>query len=194
MEHKGTVVITSERLLLRRFVLADAEAMFHNWASDEEVCRFLTWPPHRNTAVTRTILQDWINQYEQPNFYQWAIAWKQNPQEPIGCISVVSQNEELDMVHIGYCIGRSWWHQHVTSEAFTAIIPYLFEEVKANRIETRHDPDNPNSGRVMLSCGLTYEGTAREADRSNRGIVDACCYSLLKREYLQWKRDRHLAI
>ena len=46
MEHKGTTVITSKRLLLRRFVIEDAEAMFHNWASDPDVCRFLTWPPH----------------------------------------------------------------------------------------------------------------------------------------------------
>ncbi|MCR0573118.1 GNAT family N-acetyltransferase [[Clostridium] innocuum] len=42
MEHKGTTVITSKRLLLRRFVIEDAEAMFHNWASDPDVCRFLT--------------------------------------------------------------------------------------------------------------------------------------------------------
>lgn len=42
----------------------------------------------------------------------------------------------------------------------------------------------------MLSCGLTYEGTAREADRSNRGIADACYYSLLKKEYPQWLRKR----
>ena len=182
MEHKGTTVITSKRLLLRRFVIEDAEAMFHNWASDPDVCRFLTWPPHPDVNVTRRILQNWITSYAQPNFYQWAIALQEHPHNVIGSISVVAQNEELDLVHIGYCLGKEWWHLHITSEAFTAIIPFLFEEVKANRIETRHDPDNPNSGRVMRSCGLTYEGTAREADRSNRGIVDACNYSLLKKE------------
>lgn len=190
MEHKGTTVITSKRLLLRRFAIEDAEAMFHNWASDPDVCRFLTWPPHPDVNVTRRILQNWITSYAQPNFYQWAIALQEHPHNVIGSISVVAQNEELVLVHIGYCLGKEWWHQHITSEAFTAIIPFLFEEVKANRIETRHDPDNPNSGRVMRSCGLTYEGTAREADRSNRGIVDACNYSLLKKEYPQWLHER----
>lgn len=76
MEHKGTAVIAAKRLLLRRFVIEDAEAMFHNWASDEEVCRFLTWPPHQDVNVTRHILQNWITSYAQPNFYQWAITWK----------------------------------------------------------------------------------------------------------------------
>ena len=137
MEHKGTTVITSKRLLLRRFVIEDAEAMFHNWASDPDVCRFLTWPPHPDVNVTRRILQNWITSYAQPNFYQWAIALQEHPHNVIGSISVVAQNEELDLVHIGYCLGKEWWHLHITSEAFTAIIPFLFEEVKANRIETR---------------------------------------------------------
>lgn len=66
MEHKGTTVITSKRLLLRRFVIEDAEAMFHNWASDPDVCRFLTWPPHPDVNVTRRILQNWITSYAQP--------------------------------------------------------------------------------------------------------------------------------
>ena len=33
------------------------------------------------------------------------------------------------MVHIGYCIGRAWWHQGITSEAMKAVIDFFFEEV-----------------------------------------------------------------
>ena len=57
------------------------------------------------------------------------------------------------------------------------------EEVGVNRIESQHDPNNPNSGLVMKKCGLKYEGTLRQADWSNKGIVDACMYSLLKAEW-----------
>ena len=42
MVHKGTVRIETERLILRRFVIDDAEAMYRNWAGEEEVVRFLT--------------------------------------------------------------------------------------------------------------------------------------------------------
>ena len=34
MEHKGTKIIETERLLLRPFQIEDAEFMFRNWASD----------------------------------------------------------------------------------------------------------------------------------------------------------------
>ena len=37
MEHKGTIRIETDRLVLRRFTPDDAEAIFNNWASDDEV-------------------------------------------------------------------------------------------------------------------------------------------------------------
>ena len=76
-----------------------------------------------------------------------------------------------------------WWKQGITSEAFSGIIPFLFEDVKVNRIEAFFDPHNPNSGKVMEKCGLTYEGTRRQAGISNRGISDVSAYSILAREY-----------
>ena len=93
------------------------------------------------------------------------------------------RNDALNILHIGYCIGSRWWNQGITSEAFSGIIPFLFEQVKANRIESQHDPRNPNSGKVMIKCGLKYEGTLRQADISNKGVVDAAVYSILADEY-----------
>lgn len=107
--------------------------------------------------------------------------------EPIGTISVVELDERTEKVHIGYCIGSKWWHSGYTSEAFSAIIPFFFETVKVNRIESQHDPENPHSGNVMKKCGLLYEGTLRKADWSNRGIVDACMYGMLASDYFTRK-------
>lgn len=35
----------------------------------------------------------------------------------------------------------------------------------------------------MIKSGLRYEGTLRQADYSNRGIVDAAVYGILAKEY-----------
>lgn len=182
MEHKGTKIIQTDRLILRPFQLEDAAAMFRNWASDKKVTEFLRWPAHGDIGVTESVIREWVAEYEKPDFYQWAIVLKEI-HEPVGSISVVDMNERVDMLHIGYCIGRKWWRQGITSEAYAAILPYLFEEVGANRVESQHDPNNPHSGSVMKKCGLKYEGTLRQADYSNQGIVDACLYSLLKSEW-----------
>lgn len=184
MKHQGTKTIETDRLLLRKFRIEDVEAAYRNWTSDAKVTEFLRWPTHENLSVTEEVIKRWISASEKADFYQWAIVLKTIGQA-IGTISVVGKNDALDILHIGYCIGSPWWHQGITSEAFSAIIPYLFEEVEANRIEAQHDPQNPNSGLVMKKCGLKYEGTLREADISNKGIVDACIYSLLRSEWMR---------
>ncbi|MCD1146605.1 GNAT family N-acetyltransferase [Peptoniphilus sp. KCTC 25270] len=160
----------------------DIEFAFKNWTSDEKVTEFLRWPTHKDITITQRVLEDWIDNYKNENYYQWAIELKEIS-EPIGSISVVDMDDKTDKVHIGYAIGSNWWNQGITSEAFKGIIPFLFEEIKVQRIESQHDPNNPNSGKVMLKNGLTFEGILRQADWSNKGIVDASMYSLLAEEY-----------
>ena len=180
MRHCGTKRLETDRLVLRKFVLADAEAMFQNWASDGEVTRYLTWPPHASVEVTRSVLEEWTANYSHENFYQWAIGLKERETDPIGSISAVHLKEDVSLVQIGYCIGRPWWHRGITSEALKAVMEFFFDVVEANRIEARHDTRNPHSGMVMRKCGMKYEGTMRSSGRNNQGLCDDCWYAALK--------------
>ncbi len=182
MNHLGTKTIETERLILRKITLEDAESAFNNWTSDSKVTTYLRWPTHESIETTKMVVKSWIENYNDPSFYQWAIVLK-DINEPIGTISVVDKNEKINILHIGYCIGSKWWHQGITTEAFKGIIPFLFNEVGADRIESMHDPNNIHSGNVMKKCGLKYEGTLRQADYSNRGVVDASMYSIPKGEW-----------
>ena len=180
MEHCGTQSIETERLVLRRFSVNDADAMYRNWASDPEVTRFLTWPAHESVERSKAILEDWVASYAKKDYYQWAIVLKENGNDPIGSIAAIDMNDDISTVHIGYCLGREWWHQGIMSEALKAVMDFFFDTVGVNRIESRHDPKNPHSGMVMKKCGMKYEGTLRSSDRNNQGICDACWYALLK--------------
>ena len=181
MRHLGTNVVETPRLVLRPFVREDAQAMFDNWASDPAVTKFLSWPTYRSVEDAHSILNVWLESYEKPDFYQWAIVLKELNQ-PIGSIGVVNSDDRVDMVEIGYCIGRNWWGRGIMPEALSAVMVYLFDEVGMQRIEAGHDPDNPASGAVLRKCGLEYEGTLRRRIRSNRGITDVAWYSILKEE------------
>lgn len=182
MKHIGTHNIETERLRLRPFVQGDAPAMFRNWASDPEVTKYLTWPAHGSVEISEMVLRDWVGQYGEPGFYQWAIVLD-SLGEPVGSIAVVARDDNAQWVELGYCIGRRWWHQGIVAEALAAVIRFLFEKTGVNRIQARHDPHNPNSGAVMRKCGMRYEGTLRGIDRNNQGICDACVYGILREEY-----------
>lgn len=186
-EHKGTQTIETPRLILRRAVIGDAEAMYRNWASDPEVTRFLTWPPHESVEVSRQILQSWIDEYENDSYYQWMIVLKEFG-EPVGSITGMSPDDAVSSVEIGYCIGQKWWHQGIMTEALQAVLRYLFEVCGFQRILARHDSNNPHSGNVMQKCGMKFEGLFRQAGRNNQGICDEVQYALLRSEY---QKPRH---
>ena len=182
MEHKGTKTIETERLLLRQFNENDAGAMFRNWESDDKVTEFLRWKTVTDISTAEQILCDWIQEYNNSDFYQWAIV-PHGMIEPIGSIAVVECDDRVQKAHIGYCIGKNWWHQGYMSEALSAVMKYLFQEVGFMRIEARHDPNNPHSGQVMLKCGMRFEGTMHRSDWNNQGICDASCYAILQDEW-----------
>ena len=194
MLHKGTRTLSTDRLVLRPFVMEDAQAMFDNWTSDPEVTRYLVWPTHASVEVSRMVVSDWVSNYDNPEYYQWAIVPRADvfgdrpgAGEPIGSIAAVQVDNAAGKLHIGYCISRAWWNMGITSEALGELIRFFFEEVEANRVEARHDSNNPNSGRVMAHCGMKYEGTLRRADCNNQGVCDAVYYGILREEYFSDK-------
>ena len=192
MQHLGTQTIETKRLILRKFTMDDAEQMFQNYASDPEVTKYLMWPTHRSIADSREILKKWVDGYEEPAFYQWAIILKNAEKGPIGGISVVSHKERAQSAEVGYCIGKEFWHQGITSEALEAVITFLFDEVGFQRIEAYHDVNNPNSGAVQQKCGMQYEGTSRRASWNNQGICDVKRYAILNTDPRPVLKQSHI--
>ena len=186
MNHQGTKVLKTDRLILRPFRISDAQKMYDNWASDPEVTRFLTWPTHTSVDVARKVLDHWVASYEKPDYYQWAICLKEND-EPIGSMAIVDGDFRIGRAEIGYCISRNWWGKGITAEALQAAIDYLFGDVGMNRIEARHDVNNPNSGKVMQKCGLKMEGIFPDFGCNNQGVCDIAQYAILKKD---WRQQR----
>ncbi|MCD6323362.1 MAG: GNAT family N-acetyltransferase [Clostridiales bacterium] len=182
MEHKGTINIETDRLLLRRFVLSDALPMFKNWANDSDVTTYLSWQPHENIEVSKNILNMWIDEYKSCDSYSWGIVLKDYG-KVIGSIAVVNQNTDFDRCEVGYCIGKSFWGKGLMTEALKAVIGFLINKVGFNRVHAYHHAENIGSGKVMIKAGMKYEGCLREYVKNPSGIYTDCnMYSILKKE------------
>ena len=185
MNNLGSITLETDRLTIRKFNLNDGIHVYNNWASDENVTKFLTWPHHKAKGMSVSYVNWVIKNYEKDTentMYEWAIELKELGQ-PIGSIGVVAFNKEVESVQIGYCIGAKWWHSGIMSEALKEVIRFFMEEVEVKRIEARYDPRNIHSGKVMEKCGLKYEGTLRCCDKNNSGICDTSWYGILRNEY-----------
>lgn len=192
MNKIGTKTIETDRLVLRRYVVSDAEDMYRNWAGDPEVTKFLSWSTHSGLEVTRKILEEWVSYYDEGRTYNWGIALK-GEGRVIGNIAVVERDERTCTYELGYCLGKAYWGRGIMPEALKAVITYLFEgEPDLNRIIATHDVRNKKSGRVMQKAGMRFDGVLRSAKRNNRGLHDTAYYSILRSDLVTKKQYEEL--
>lgn len=181
MTHQGTKPLQTKRLLLRQFTPTDAQAMYDNWAKEEQVARYLTWPPHESLEVTKALLKDWCSSYAEPDYYNWVMEYEGIP---IGNVSAVRVSEKNQWVELGYCMSPAHWNKGLMTEAVRAVIDFFFREVEVHRICISHATRNPASGKVAQKCGLSYEGTARESFRSRKGEYwDIANYGIIRSQW-----------
>ena len=187
MEHIGTKQLETSRLILRKYQVSDAINMYNNWASNENVTKYMTWCPHKNVDVTKELIAKWISGYNELNNYHWVIELK-SIHEVIGSISVVYINEYTKRVTVGYCIGEAWWNQGIMSEALQEVIRFLFEEVKVSCVCAEHVIENKASGKVMQKAGMKYEGIIKKMGlRNTKEVCDLVSYSITEEEYFNKK-------
>lgn len=182
LTHKGTVTLTTERLVLRKLKASDAQAMFDNYTNDARVTKFLSWTPHGDVSHTKALLESWMPEYERDDYYHWGIVAEGRL---IGSISTITISEKNENCEVGYCIAYDDWGKGIVAEALRKVMRFLFTEVGMHRIMAKHDTENPGSGRVMQKCGMTYEGTMKEYYKRHDGTFgDSNIYAILRHEFL----------
>lgn len=160
MTHKGTVILLTNRLKLRRYQQGDQQQMHDNFLSDTKVTEHVNWESHTNLKMTEDFLQMHLEKYNEINFYGWAIEMNG---KVIGSIGAFHIDDTIKSCEIGYSLGSKYWGQGIITEAVTAVLDFLFREVEFNRITASYNEENIASGKVMKKVGMSYEGTCKEA-------------------------------
>ena len=181
INHRGTQTIETERLILRKIEMSDAEEMYNNWANDPEVPKFMRWQAHESVEVTKKIIKEWLNGYNSLKTYHWGIVLKDG-NILIGNLSAINMNEDDMRCEAGYCIGRKWWNNGYTSEALRAVIEYMINGVGFNRVEAYHSVKNPASGKVMAKAGMRKEGSARQYYNAGNKLQDSAFYGIIRED------------
>lgn len=184
MNHVGTQTLEKERFNLRKFTIDDAESMYQNWARDERVTHFLTWPAHSSAQVTASLLETWVSEYEESDTYNWCIEWKEI-RELIGSIIVVSINAPIESVEIGYCLSKEYWNKGIMTNTVQTIMGFLFSTVGVNLIEANVASYNQAACVVLVKAGFNYTGMRRQSAMNNNGICNVMTYEILKQDYIK---------
>ena len=182
MNHKGTITLETERLILRRFTYDDVVEAYNNWFSDPDIAMYMQWDAHTDIFQTEEFIKNmYVNGYEKNNHYRWAITLKTD-NKAIGAIGFQVPKDYDSVADIAYLVGKKFWNKGIVTEALKAVLHYALIDVGINRVEAFHAVANPASGKVMQKAGMKFEGCARQKYRSHKGYEDSNTYAILQED------------
>ncbi len=180
--------VDTPRLLLRRMALRDAPDMFE-YSRDPEVARHVLWTAHRSIWDTKAYIRWVIQQYRNAQPSSWCIQEKSTGRV-IGTIGFMGYQMENAAVEIGYSLARTHWNQGLMTEALQAVLRECFATMNLHRVEAQHFSLNPASGRVMLKCGMTHEGTLRGRIFNKGEFLDVEMWGILREDWEQQRPEK----
>lgn len=145
-----TIVLETERLVLRQPTLADVKGIARI-AADKRVAINLRRMPHPYTlddAVSFVAASAATGREE--------VFLIENQGAAIGLASLTWDTD--DTPELGYCLGFEHWGQGFATEAARAVIDYAFEEFAIARIVSGARVLNPASRHVLEKCGFQWTG------------------------------------
>jgi RimJ/RimL family protein N-acetyltransferase len=157
MQDVPTELLT-QRLRLRKPVLADAAPIFEAYASDPEVPRYLTWRVNTDVAQTRDYLERSLADRASGARFPYVIELLSEPSRPAG---MVDARPTPRGVSFGYVLARRLWGQGYMTEALRPLVDWWLAQPGVFRCYAFCDVDNPASGRVMEKAGMSFEGVLR---------------------------------
>lgn len=182
MKHIGTRPIQTTRLLLRPFERTDAASMLENWIADPAIQHEYGEPVYPTICEVEALLERWISQYRQPDFYRWAII-ETATDACIGQIAFCRVYSDVETAEIEYCIGQSRWGRGYANEALSAVIAYAFEKTDFAKLEAYHRAENAKSGRVLEKSSMHRTDTVRRFVLAGEVPEGEVCYCIEMNEH-----------
>jgi RimJ/RimL family protein N-acetyltransferase len=151
------VFLETDRLLLRRFAMADVDLLLE-LDGDPEVMRYLTnGKPTPREVIERETLPRVLRGYEQLDGLGWMAAVERSTRAFVGWIGVRPSKE--GEVELGYRLRRSAWGRGYATEGSRALVGVAFERFGVRRVWAQTMAVNLASRRVMEKSGLRYVRT-----------------------------------
>ena len=153
--------LETERLILRPMLVSDADDMY-DYASREEVTRYLLWSPHTSKKNTQDFLRYIRTSYGLGDFYDWAVVEKESGRM-IGTCGFTRFDFPHNVCEIGYVLNPDFHGKGYATEAARRVIDFAFSRLEVHRVEAKFMKGNNASLRVMEKLGMTFEGYRRDS-------------------------------
>ncbi|WKZ42775.1 MAG: GNAT family N-acetyltransferase [Anaerolineales bacterium] len=172
-----TIILETERLILRRLIMDDLDELFALY-SDPEIRKYFP-EGVLNYEDTKDELEWFLNGHpKHPELGLWATIHKATGKFIGRCGLLPWTIDDRLEIEIAYLIDKEFWGQGLATEAATGVLRYGFDQLKLSRLICLIDPDNVASQRVAEKIGMNLE---RKVDGIDGDNFPTLIYSINRR-------------
>jgi len=189
-------ILNTERLLLREFREADAQAVFDIY-SQERAVRYLNSDIMHSLEEAAEKVDIRIDMFKNRRGIRWAITLADQQHAVIGSCGFYDLNRHWSSCEVGFEIHPRYWRRGLMTEALRATIDFAYSDrfyFQLNRIQALTYLNNQASIGLLRKLGFQEEGVRREYGYWKDRFHDLRCFSLLRREWAARQVERPVAI
>lgn len=149
-------VITTERLVLRRPTMADAQARFA-YSTDPEVARYMDWHSPASLGDVTARIAAAAAKWKSGEEYSWAVTVKPSDRA-VGGVACFLKGHSAE---VGFVLARECWGRGYAAEAAKSVLEWAAGVDAVFRVWATCDTENAASVRVLEKIGMRREGVLR---------------------------------
>ena len=177
------MLLTTDRLVLRRFRPDDAEVLA-GYRSDPAVARYQSWEtPYPVRKAQYAIETMAAADPAQPGWFQFAVELTAE-RVLIGDVGV-NLHDNLMQADLGYTFAPRWQGRGYATEAVRAVLDHLFRVQGLHRVSAECDARNLASARLLERTGFHREGLLRRHTWIKGEWTDDLLYGLLESDFFR---------
>jgi ribosomal-protein-alanine N-acetyltransferase len=155
------IILETKRLLLRRFVIDDLDALF-KFYSDPEAVKYIPDAP-RTYEETREELEWFMNGHPKyPELGLWATIYKETGEFIGRCGLLPWTIDEKNEVEVAFAFSKEYWGLGLATEVAQGLVQYGLHHLQLSRLICVIEHANTGSIKVATKIGMTFEKESKD--------------------------------
>lgn len=176
------IEIETKRLILKNYCENDLDNIYR-LKSEPLVWKFSTQIATNEIEDSRILLESVLKNYDK-NKQDFQALFLKDSVKYIGEAGILSFNNQRNSAVIGYNLLPQYWENGYATEITKALVKYLFEDTKTERIEALAMEANKSSTKVLEKSGFVLEGLLRNYAYINNQYFNVCYFGMIRNDYI----------
>lgn len=133
----------------------------HEYASDEDVSRFIGWNLMKNLEETTAYVETMINR-EIAGTHLYAVAMDKMTHTHLGTVMIFNFDKEANHAEVGYVFHKAQWGKGYGSTCVKMMCDFAFESLLLHKLVASVTDANIGSARILEKNGFELEGRLKD--------------------------------